>query len=358
MIGHYIEDDALDALSVMTMVNDNHDLVLSTSTSLDDFDQWVQPDDVDFILLDIHRPDTRSLKSDVDTIRSFSRAPIFFVTGDEAKFYREEAVTAGAQAVLEKDSLTADNLLILLENVASDHFLEEQGKNAENPSQFFAPNVTHPAQAPAMPEHCPQAQQRFARAMQLIRTATTALAKAEPGETTTRRPLQLLAASVPILQAYCAGNRDLTDGPTPSLPQSLRAIQKGALAMARERGISLVFQLNANAIDGLDNPARVSLGIRYLLYAALACIPKGGTLTFKASPSAGGVHFAMASSAPFAFDTDQALSCMMPDQTKRFEASYALALAFLLLDTRDSDQSLFSKGSMHLLLVDHAQSSG
>ena len=76
MIGHLIDDDELDTISVKNMVKAQNNLAITSSNSLKDLNEWTRDDEVDFFLLDINRPDSSSMENDLIEIRRWSSAPV------------------------------------------------------------------------------------------------------------------------------------------------------------------------------------------------------------------------------------------------------------------------------------------
>lgn len=347
MIGHYIEDDELDAFSLVGLLNGEGNLAITTSTSLKDFDAWVSPQDVDFVLLDINRPDARSLAKDVKTIRQSSKAPIVFITGDEAIHYREQAVAAGAQAVIEKNGLSASLLKSVLQNVAVDRPPIDASSKHEH-------LLIHTG---AEPFDAAIEAGKVASVFAYMRTVVDAIVSSDASAEEMKSTLTLVSGAFPSFSAYYAQGGDSAPGQarTRALPTIIRSIQEAALAAAAQRKIKLVFQMGTGAIDGIAEINKVQLGIRHFLHAAIVGSPAGATISFSASPTAGGMRINASSSTPFRFDGEDVFTKQMPAKPEHFNATISMTLATMLLDLQKADLTAFSRGSLHTIMADYVE---
>lgn len=345
MIGHYVEDDELDAFSLVGLINGERNLALTTSRSLNNFQDWVQPQDVDFVLLDIHRPDARSMEKDVAKVRENSRAPIIFVTGDEATFYRDEAVAAGAQAVIEKDGLSPASLESVLKNIAAD---KPREANIETNEHLL---VLHDVHDPVSAIDPAKVEGLFS----YVRTILDALSSSDADAEAIKSTLTLVSSASASFKAYYAheGQDSAQPARPRALPPIIRSIQEAALSAASQKSIKLAFQMGTEAIDGVEAIEKVQLGIRHFLHAAIVGSPQGSTVSFSASPTPGGMRLNVSSSAPFRFDGDNVFTKTLPPAPEQFNSTIAMTLAVMLLGLDKSDFSTFSRGSMHTITADY-----
>lgn len=107
---HYVEDNDIDAEILTRIAERDGSLQVTRSYSLEGLDLSLQDRKPDCILIDVMRPEALSVEDDVAQARRLSRAPIMFVTGGDAHQVRRRALKAGAEAVLDKASLSVDIL--------------------------------------------------------------------------------------------------------------------------------------------------------------------------------------------------------------------------------------------------------
>jgi DNA-binding NarL/FixJ family response regulator len=341
MIGHYVEDNALDAFSMMGLLNGEANLAMTTSTSLRDFAEWVGPNDLDFVLLDIYRPDAASMESDVKKVRAASIAPIIFVTGDDAKYYREDAVLAGAQAVIEKNGLTITSLKDVLRNVTNPkprHLMPGAAESLIDVS-------VDPSKEPVNPR-------KVGVAFDYLDLVQRGLADSDADEETMKACLSLLASASKGLQLYFRNDEIASSSGSESIPSLIRSTQESALAAAAKRSVDLVFQIGVDAFDGVQNNGQVQLGIRYLLYALLLSSDKGNSVTFAGLPARDGMRLRITSKALIELDFEQAHERILPGSSSKFERSIALTLSMLLLNVSSADISELTHSSSNVLMID------
>ena len=113
---HYVEDSKLDAHALRHVLAHESDILLDVSEKLDDVGAARAAGPIDVLLIDIVRPDSISLETDVSSARRFTQAPILFLTGLDPAALRERAIKAGADAVLRKGNLSGDMLRQFAEN--------------------------------------------------------------------------------------------------------------------------------------------------------------------------------------------------------------------------------------------------
>jgi len=344
MIGHYIEDDALDAFSLMGLINGEGNLAMTTSKSLDDFADWVTPSDVDFVLLDINRPDSRSLEKDVARIRESSSAPIIFITGDEAKYYRKQAILAGGQAVIEKDSLSVQSLQSTLALVVEERGRQEQPDTGDH--QLIAPSDIADIQAPDQAE--------TGIAFSYIREVLGGIANLDGDEADLRSAAGLLQEATASLRLFIAPIPAASRQTMPKrpVPVGLRAAQTAALAAAKQRGAQFVFQMGVDAVEGAPNLDRIYQGIRYFLYSAIVGSSQGNTLAFSGVPTPAGMRLTISSHEAFAFNLADANNRQVPTDVAQFNPTVALTVAMMLLEVEQPDITLLSRGSMQTITIE------
>lgn len=347
MIGHYIEDDALDAFSLIGLINGESDLAITTSTSLENFSEWVEPHDVDFVLLDINRPDSKSMQSDVARVREHSRAAVIFITGDEAKYYRDEAVVAGAQAVIEKENLTADTLQEVLLNVVADR--STIGWSAESEHE-----LVKKGDATSSSEVDPV---RLGQVIDYVSSIHAGLASSDASEGQLRSTLALLSDAAASLKACYAtsGASEPASVASQPLPSVVRSIQESALRSARQRKVRLVFQMGTAALEGISNLSRVELGLRHLLHSAILASGADQTVSFSTTPTAEGFQVTLSTSHEIALEEAEIFERRLPDNVERYSPAIAMTLAVMLLELQPGDISIFSRGSLNTIIVEYSQ---
>ena len=115
MLVHYVEDDKFDVISMKRILRGEKSVKLRTSERMDNITSFIDFKKADIFMVDVRRPDSTSVEADVGTIRSYSDAPVVFVTGQDPEIIRERALAAGAIDVLRKDSLDPSMLVQILE---------------------------------------------------------------------------------------------------------------------------------------------------------------------------------------------------------------------------------------------------
>ena len=119
MLIHYIEDNERDARLIKLIAGSDTDLNFRISTTLSELTQFAMDKSVDCILLDVQRPDAVSLEDDIRKVRALTDAPIIFITGGDVDALRNDAMRAGAEAVLEKATLSSGVLKQIFWNAKS-----------------------------------------------------------------------------------------------------------------------------------------------------------------------------------------------------------------------------------------------
>lgn len=344
MIGHYIEDDALDALALTGMLNGEGGISLTTSTSMNDFSDWLGDGDLDFVLVDIYRPDSLSFDDEVQRIRAHSYAPIFFITGDEAKFYENDALIVGAEGVLEKETLTPDGLIKALGNVVDRKTsLAKNGPVEANPDEW-----TYLVQdkVPAAPDLA-----RFEVANDYLRDV---LRTAATGAHDASDPTQTLAAIADVhalLEAFMRGAPASSQHDGKPIPQRIRHLQRASLAQAKHRGVKLIFQTEASVFDGAAI-GRIDTAIRCVLNAVMLGSAKGSTIRFNGMSNADGVRLSIASDAPFPFDANNIIVRKIPTNPAVFGSTIFMTAMAMLFDLDEHSFTVFQRGGLNSVLID------
>ncbi len=111
MIVHYLEDNLDWSFYLHHSVAAHRGLALTTSENLEETKTYLARHDVDLVLVDIRRPDSLSLKDDIDQIRRFTSKPILFITQQGSSLTSQIAKKHGALGVLDKSDLTAASFL-------------------------------------------------------------------------------------------------------------------------------------------------------------------------------------------------------------------------------------------------------
>jgi len=136
MLVHYVEDNKFDVISMKKVLRGEKSVRLRTSDRMDKISLFSDFKTADIFMVDVRRPDSISVEADVHTIRSYSDAPVVFITGDDSESIRERAMAAGAIAVLRKDSLDTAKLVELLRQACGS--LNETHDSAPNMFSGFA----------------------------------------------------------------------------------------------------------------------------------------------------------------------------------------------------------------------------
>jgi CheY-like chemotaxis protein len=344
MIGHYIEDDALDAFSLMGLLNGEDNLALTTSTSLNDFSDWVRPKDVDFILLDINRPDAVSMEKDVMRVREHSLAPIIFITGDEARFYRQEAVSAGAQAVVEKDNLTIQSLFEVLHTVATP---KPRTVDKGDESNLVSP--------PELGDDKPLDSQKVGLVFEYLEEVHGSLADSDIEPAQLKSILKLLSGASRSFRSFYTADETGNDEQQSTKiapPKLIRTVQEDALQVAESRNINFVFQIGVEAIAGFNNTARLQLGLRFLLHGLLIDAPPEGKVTLAGLTADSGLRLRVTSSGEMQVKNPAIFARKLPEDSGNSETVISLTLAAMLLGIKEDDVSLKTHGKTHTAIID------
>ena len=372
LIGHYIEDDALDALALTGMLNGEGDISLTTSTSLNDFEDWIEGGDLDFVLVDIYRPDSRSFEDEVKRIRAFSNAAIFFITGDEAKFYVDDALEVGAEGVLEKEALTAQGLLKVLrkavkarqEDLNRGCFMAngapsmEAGRGTDiaggdkgTCSQDQAEDHSDWLALPAEQQTNSVDPQRFEAAQNYLNDALKAIAANGDSTLPLGEILGAVADAQILLKAF-AQNRPIGGQPvSKSAPRAIRDLQRTALSAAKLRGIKLAFHAEASVFDDAAL-SEISLCIRSLLKAVIIGSPKGATIQFNGLGNADGIRLSITSTAVFPFDIGDVTDKRIIGRRNNLSSTILMTAACMLLQIDSSKITVFKRKSLNTVLID------
>ena len=113
---HYVDDDDADLTIMLAMAKKIPDIEITTSRSLEGLLDRIENNRIDCVLLDINRPDTKTLEDDIEAITRLANVPVVLVTGGAAGDLRLRGTLAGADGVIEKSALSRDLLTQVLHN--------------------------------------------------------------------------------------------------------------------------------------------------------------------------------------------------------------------------------------------------
>lgn len=338
MIGHLIDDDELDAISLKRMVNAESNLAITSSNSLSDIEEWMQAGDVDFILLDINRPDSTSMEKDLIEVRRWSNAPVVFITGDDADGYRQRATEAGAEGVLEKNGLSLELIQQVLLNIvarsnAKPNILQENVKSL--------PTV--------IDDEGQVAANKFSLALSYLETSLAKTEDINLSEEAGQRRLGPIKRAAKSLKLYTDPDRDR--GQNSPAPKILRELQNEAFALAAERDVRIAIQLSKSGLMKLPSPIIAQAGLQHLLDGVIQASRKGDTVSFVTTPSDRGVEISISSNQKIISDLDHIFTKRSPVYLKQYQAMQSLNLAALLLDLKPEDFKLLSQGSVQQIRI-------
>ena len=372
LIGHYIEDDALDALALTGMLNGEGEISLTTSTTLNDFEDWIEGGDLDFVLVDIYRPDSRSFEDEVKRIRAHSNASIFFITGDEAKFYVDDAVDAGAEGILEKEALTADGLLKVLRKAVRarparpnradfiatsaitkgsergwDTVRRAEGNCPQNHAEGNSDGLALPLERGSNSID----PKRFEVAQHYLNDALKALADGGGDARSLREILGAVADAQILLMAFAQNQADCAAAASRSTPRAIHDLQRAALSTAKQRGIKLAFHTAASVFDGA-NSRQANLCIRSFLKAVIIGSPRGGTIKFNGLRNADGIRLSITSTAKLPFDIDDVIDRKLIIGDNNLPSSILMTALCMLLDLYHSKITVFRRENLNTIIID------
>lgn len=344
MLGHYIDDDELDALNVKNLVKTENNLAITCSNSLSDIDEWIQPGEVDFILLDINRPDAKSIEDDLIEIRKFSKAPVLFLTGGNAEDYRLRATKAGAEAVIDKNSLSLELLQQLLLNIVAKSVVQLPATN--QPERIEPLALAH--------EKTNSNESKMTLALSYLDTSITNIQEAQYDEKQLQRSLLFLSDVVRSLKIHTVAANEI-DEPSASattIPKMLRELQVTALSKAADKNVKIIFQLSKSGFMKLGQPETAMRGIKHLLNGAIQASRVGGTLSFTGVATPNGLKITISSGTKLVPSTDYIFTKRSPVYLKSYEAMFSMNLAALLLNLEPDDIQILSHGSVHRIEFD------
>jgi DNA-binding NarL/FixJ family response regulator len=338
MIGHLIDDDELDTISVKNMVKAQNNLAITSSNSLKDLNEWTRDDEVDFFLLDINRPDSSSMENDLIEIRRWSSAPVVFITGDNADNYRERATLAGAEGVIEKNGLSLDLLQQMLFNIVA----RSQASQKTIPVQAIAapPKIDHEGTVSA---------NKFSLALSYLETSLARTEdidlSAEAGQALLR-PIRQAAAS---LKFYTQADPDFRR--VKAVPKIIRELQAEAFALAASKDVTIAIQLSKSGFMKLPSPAIAQAGLKHLLDGVIQASSSGDTVSFVAAPANDGMAITISSKTKIISDLTHIFSKRSPVYLKQYAAMQSMNLAALLLRLTPEDFELVSHGSVQRIRI-------
>jgi CheY-like chemotaxis protein len=355
MMGHYVEDDALDALALTGMLGGEDGISLTTSTSLEDFGDWLSGGELDFVLVDIYRPDSLPFEEEIKRIRIHTHAPVFFITGDEAKYYLTDALEVGAKGVLEKEALTADGLVAALESVSP----QAGGKEKPEEASLIALAPADWDTGGKGGEFAALDPERFEGASRYIGDALRKAASLPADAANAARIFSAIADAHTLLKTYVCDptashskdENNVRHQAGRPVPQVIRHLQRGALALAKQRGVKLVFQTTAS-IFGEAAPPSIDTAIRSVLNAVMMGVCEGTTLRFNGLMNCDGVRLSISSDAPLPFNVDDITGRNLPADPRDLGPTVLMTALVMLLGLDAHQLTVFQRGELSTILID------
>jgi len=193
MLIHYVDDNKTDLLSLKRALRDEKSVQLRTCQRMDQIPGFKDVRLTDAFVLDVVRPDAVSIEADIKEIRTYTDAPVLFLTGQDPESIRDQALLAGALAVLNKDRTNPAFLLQILEQACSLRRHSEPAEETAPQPQLEAlltPSGQWPMQAPTLAA----CDEMLAFIEEAIGSSQTAIAKADQPATKLLRLMRRIAA--------------------------------------------------------------------------------------------------------------------------------------------------------------------
>lgn len=339
MIGHYIDDNDLDALIVKTLVGNKTNLAITCSNSMDDLEQWVQPGQLDFILLDINRPDSVSIEKDLELIRKITEVPVVFITGNNADKYREAAMQAGAEAVIEKENLSIEVLHQILKNAVAQSNVTK--KNLMEKSTIDPKFL--------MDEKPDSLYNIFTLALSYLDNDLQATKDVYLLSDQGQEQLENIRDTATSLKTYTQ-ERVLSEV-EPLIPSLLRKIQIDAFAFAAKRDVKMVFQLSKRCYLKLGDPLLAQMGIKHLLEGAILASRPGETVSFSGIQHEKSITLLISTERKIVTDIQYIFTKRCPIYFKQYKSMVSLNLSALMLGIVENDIKLVSQNSMQRMMI-------
>ena len=327
---HYVEDNERDAKALSEMIGLDGGIQLAISERIDDFASLSGAAPTDFVLLDVRRPDAVSIKDDITRVRRLTDAPIVFVTGDNAETLRNEAMSGGAEAVIDKSDLNKNLLRQLMLNATHRHRLASKVSEEKLSSKEIKASID----AMAGP---------FTYIELSLQTLLETME--DSGRTASADYVSHMLDTVRAIRAY--SQDDLSKATRTPIHELLVETAERVSRTAKNRKIDLVMETETSWFTQVGSQPLASLGVQHLIAGLMRACEPGDRMSVRGERDEDGIALsifmsrAVLSSANELFDLTKASPSLGLDS----KASIQLALTLLSL-TREQVDVHVHKGNL------------
>lgn len=269
---HYVEDSDIDAAVLTGMVGSDSDIQLNVSRKLDDFAQSSKESQTDFVLLDVRRPDAVSIEDDIARVRSFTDAPIVFVTSGNAEGLRRQAFVSGAEGVIDKGDLNPNLLRQLFLNSSIRHRMQTEIPEDRLASREMKTSI-ETLQGP------------FTYIELSLQTLLEAME--DSGRSNTADYVAHLLETVRAIRAY--SQDDLSKATRTPIHELLVDTAERVSRTARRRGVDLILETEASWFTQMGSEPLASIGIQHLIAGLLRGCEKGDRMAVRSERDENGI---------------------------------------------------------------------
>ncbi|HBH89578.1 response regulator [Ponticaulis sp.] len=269
---HYVEDNALDAKILTEMVGEERDIQLNISERIEDFQRLSQLGPADFVLLDVRRPDAISIEDDIKRVREFTDAPIVFVTSDDAENMRQEAVSSGAEAVIDKIDLSSKLLKQILAN-----------------SKWRRKAPDQPAEGKVSSRDIKRSVESLRGPFSYIELSLQTLLETmeDSGRSSTADYVAHLLETVRAIRAY--SEDDLSQATRTPIHELLLETAERVSSTAQSKQVNLVFETETSWFTQIGSRPLATLGIQHLVAGILRACEKGDRVSIRSERHEDGI---------------------------------------------------------------------
>lgn len=273
---HYVEDNARDAKIMSELVRSEVDIQLDVSERIEDFASSSFGSSTDFILLDVRRPDAISIEDDINRIRTFTDAPIVFVTSKGADDVRREAFQGGAEAVIDKTDLNTN----LLRQIAVNSTLRHRVKTELPEGRVSSRSMKASIESLSGP---------FAYIELSLQTLHETMH--DTGRMATAEYVSHLLETVRAIRAY--SQDDLTQATRTPIHELLLDTAERVSQAARARGVDLIMETETSWFTQIGSRPLASLGLQHLLAGLLRACQKGDRMSVRSERDENGIALSL-----------------------------------------------------------------
>lgn len=320
---HYIDDDEIDAQLMLRKADAHKDFELTTATTLEKDNRPNLFANLDCLLIDINRPDAESIEADVALVRGRTRAPIIFVTGGMASDFRVRAQNAGAEAVIDKDSLSVELVEQLAFNARGAHPVLAPSRANSVSYESFTQDQT-PVLLVDYLDVCLWRRHRDRYETDIRRCC---------------RALQLLSG------------REKHDRDAVKLSTRLHAVRCELEGLAARCNVSLALRINPDQFTAIGRSDCVEMGLICLIGGLIRSTPKGSAVSCTIHDHDGGPAISYSSSDAIGLTTEELFEKRKPHYSSALGNNLAICTGIALLGLRRDQISSLSEGSMQRIMM-------